>query len=89
MGAGQVEIVALDGQTLVLVGVDTKRSGQQGGGRDVSATAGRRLRNIATAYIEANNLGDMRWRFDQITLLVVAEDRALLRHRRDALALGE
>jgi putative endonuclease len=87
--AGVIDVVALDQETLVLVGVKTTKSGRQEGSQAVSAATGRRIKKIADAYIQANDLGGIEWRYDRITLLLVAEDRALLRHQRYALAPAE
>lgn len=86
---GCIDVVALDGDQLVLVDVVTVSAGHQKGDQTVSAATARRIKRIAASYIEANDLGEISWRFDRITLLVIAEDRALLRHHRDAIALGE
>lgn len=83
--AGRIDVLALDGDQLVLVDVTTMSAGHQKA-EAVSAANGRRIRRIAAAYVAANDVGDIRWRFDRVTLLVIAEDRALLRHHRDALA---
>jgi putative endonuclease len=87
--SGQIDVIALDGDQLALVDVRTVQAGRQDELGSVSAAVARRIKKVASAYIQANDLGDIKWRFDQISLLVVAEDRALLRHHRDALASGE
>ena len=87
--SGQIDVVALHGDQLVLVDVQTVRAGQQKELGSVSAAVARRIKKVASAYIEANDLGDITWRFDRVSLLVISEDRALLRHHRDALASGE
>lgn len=84
--SGRIDLIALDGDQLVLIDVVTARAGQQKGEWAVSATLARRINRIASAYIQANDLGDIKWRFDRISILVIAADRALLRHHRDALA---
>lgn len=87
--AGTIDVLGWDGDQLVLVDVKTVRSGHQGGLGTVSAAVSRRIKKVASAYIEANDLGDITWRFDRVSLLVISEDRALLRHHRNALASGE
>jgi len=87
--SGTIDVLGWDGDQLVLVDVKTVRSGRQGELGSVSTTVARRIRKVASAYIQANDLGDVSWRYDQVTLLVISEDRALLRHHRDALASGE
>lgn len=87
--AGRIDVIALEGDQLVLVDVVTVTAGHQKEGQAVSAATARRIKRIAASYVEANGLGDIRTRFDRIILLVIAEDRALLRHHRDALVSGE
>jgi putative endonuclease len=87
--SGQIDVIALDEGQLVLVDVQTVQASRQKELGSVSAAVARRINKVATAYTEANDLGDIAWRFDRISILVIAEDRALLRHHRDALAVGE
>lgn len=87
--SGRIDVIALDGDQLVLVDVRTVQAGHQKELGSVSAAAARRIKKVASAYIQANGLGDIRTRFDRVSLLVISEDRALLRHHRDALASGE
>ena len=47
----------------------------------------RRYAKLAAAYIQSAGVSDVAVRFDVITLLVVAEDRALLRHHRAAFVM--
>lgn len=86
---GTIDVLGWDGDQLVLADVKTVRAGRQGEPRSVSAAVARRVKKVASAYIEVNDLGDVAWRFDRVSLLVISEDRALLRHHRQALASGE
>lgn len=83
--AGSIDILAWDGDVLVLVDVKTGKTSRQGMGRSVSGAAARKVRRIAEAYIEQSDLDGVQWRYDRIDILVIAEDRALLRHHRDAI----
>lgn len=83
--AGAIDIVAMDGETLVIVVVKTRQSGHQEESQTVSAATGRRLKKLAKAYIEHTDLGVIGWRVDRIDLLVISDDRALLRHHRALL----
>lgn len=83
--AGIVDIVGFDSDVLVLVDVKTKRAGQQVAGKPVSAAVARRARKLAMAYMQQADLQERQWRFDRIEILVIADDRALLRHHRDAI----
>lgn len=83
--AGVVDIIAFDGDTLVVTDVKTSKAAGQKVSQAVSAAMARRIRRIAEAYLEFADLHDVTWRFDRIDLLVISEDRALLRHHRDAI----
>jgi putative endonuclease len=83
--AGEVDIIALDDNELVLVEVKTRRTVQRGTPEEaVTPAKQKRYAKLATAYIQYAGVADVGIRFDVITLLVLAEDRALLRHHRAA-----
>ena len=83
--AGEIDIVALDGETIVLVEVKTRRTVSKGTPEEaVTPAKCRRYAKLATAYLQSAEVSDVPVRFDVVTLLVVAEDRALLRHHRAA-----
>ena len=83
--AGEIDIVALDGTTVVLVEVKTRRSVGKGTPEEsVTPAKCRRYAKLAAAYLQSAGGSEVAVRFDVITLLVVAEDRALLRHHRAA-----
>jgi putative endonuclease len=82
---GEIDIVALDGTVLVLCEVKTRRTVAKGTPADaITPAKQRRYARLAAAYLQASSLEDVSVRFDVITLLVIAEDRALLRHYRAA-----
>ena len=83
--SGEIDIVALDGETLVLCEVKTRRTAAKGTPEEaVTPAKQRRYGRLAAAYVQASSLDEVSVRFDVVTLLVVAEDRALLRHFRGA-----
>ena len=83
--AGEVDIVALDGETVVLCEVKTRKTAAKGTPEDaVTPAKQRRYRRLAEAYLQHAGCSDTALRFDVITILVLAEDRALLRHHRSA-----
>jgi len=83
--AGEVDIVALDGEALVLCEVKTRRTQSKGTPEEaVTPAKQRRYARLGAAYVQHAGLQDPEVRFDVITLLVIAEDRALLRHHRAA-----
>ncbi len=88
--AGRIDIVARDGDTLVVVDVATTRAGRQGGLWTPTPAKARRVRRLARAYIEHAGMEESTpWRYDRVDLIVIAADRALLRHHRDGLSATE
>lgn len=83
--SGEIDIIALDGEELVLVEVKTRR-GTGKGTPDEAVTPAKQKKyaRLARAYIQHAGLRSPNLRFDVIALLVIAEDRALLRHHRAA-----
>ncbi len=82
---GEIDIVALDADELVLVEVKTRRGVSAGTPEEaVSSTKQKRLVRLGRAYIAYAGLTESLVRFDVIAIQVIAEDRALLRHRRAA-----
>lgn len=88
--AGEIDIVALDGDELVFIEVKTRRSERAGTGEEaVSAAKQRRLVRLADAYIHASGVDEVRQvRFDVVAIRVIADDRALLRHHRAAFQVA-
>lgn len=83
--AGEIDIIALDGEAVVLCEVKTRRSTSKGSPSDAVTPAKRqRYARLASAYVQEAGLSETQIRFDVIAILVVAEDRALLRHHRGA-----
>lgn len=86
--AGKVDLVAWDGPDLVLIDVTVRRSVQRNAvAMSVSQAKGRRLARIAQSWLTANECSPRQVRFDRITLFVLAEDRALLRHLRNQFTI--
>lgn len=85
---GEIDIVALDGDTVVLCEVKTRRTPLKGDPeQSITAAKRRRYARLAKAYLQHAELNDVEVRFDVIGLLVIAEDRALLRHHRAAFVV--
>jgi len=83
--AGEIDIVALDGETLVLCEVKTRRTVSKGTPEEaVTPTKQRRITRLAEAYVQHAGIEPVHVRFDVVSILVLAEDRALLRHHRAA-----
>jgi putative endonuclease len=89
--AGEIDIVARDGDTLVLVEVKTRRSERAGSPEEaVSSAKQRKIVKLAEHYAASGAFvpeGGMR--FDVVAIRVIAEDRALLRHYRAAFAVPD
>lgn len=83
--AGEIDVIALDGDTVVLVEVKTRKTVAKGTPDDaVTPAKQRKYRKLAQAYSQHAGLTDTQIRFDVVSILVIAEDRALLRHHRAA-----
>ena len=87
---GRIDVIAWDGDTLVIVDVVTRKAGRQGELWSPTPAKVRRVKRLAKAYMQYADLnGSTLWRYDRIDLLVISADRALLRHHRDALSTTE
>lgn len=86
--AGKVAVIAWDGPELVLVDVTTRRAGaMKADGKPMSQAKAKRLAKIAQAWIADNGVSLDQVRVDVVTIYVLAEDRALLRHHRGELTI--
>lgn len=85
--AGEADIVAIDGTTLVFVEVKTRTTDSKGTPEDaVSPAKQQRYSKIARTYIDKAGINEPSVRFDVVAIRPIAEDRALLRHHRDAFS---
>lgn len=83
--AGEADIVAFEGDTLVFVEVKTRTSFEKGfPSESVTPEKRARYEKIACWYLRDHDYVEMPVRFDIMALLVVAPDRAVVRHYRDA-----
>ncbi|MHB9003780.1 MAG: YraN family protein [Coriobacteriia bacterium] len=83
--AGEIDIVVLDGETLVLVEVKTRRTAAKGTPEEaVSPTKQKKLVRLAREYVAQAGLEPQEIRFDVIGIVPLSQDRALLRHHRAA-----
>lgn len=87
--AGEADIIALDTDVLVFIEVKTRTSFEKG---FPSEAVGRKKRDryerIAAWYLHESEYVDMPVRFDVMGLLVLGEDRAFLRHYKNAFGVG-
>lgn len=87
--AGEADIIALDGVTLVFVEVKTRTNLKKGLPSDsVTPKKRNRYEKIAAWYSSECNFVDMPVRFDIIGILVSADDRAVLRHYVNAFGVA-
>lgn len=84
--AGAIDVVATDDETLVFVEVSARATAEggfpEGGGRE---DRGRR-ETVAIAYLAEHEGVDCPVRFDNVSLVVLGEDKAFLRHHINALS---
>jgi putative endonuclease len=86
--AGEVDIVAWEGDTLAMVEVKTRRSLRMGTPEEsVSPAKQKRLARLARAYLAQCDRRPGCVRFDVVSVTVLAPDRALLRHHRAAFVV--
>lgn len=85
---GEVDVIAWEGPDLVLVEVKTRRSMRMGTPEEaVSPSKQRRIVRLARAYLAESGSAPRVVRFDVVCLRVLAPDRALLRHHRNAFGV--
>ena len=85
--AGCIDLVAEDEGTVVFIDV-TACDHSEGGFREGNLTR-EQFEVLAAAWLGENSPeGDISVRFDRIDMIVVSEDRALLRHHISALSDG-
>lgn len=83
--AGEVDIVALQGDVICFVEVKTRSNIQKGFPSEaVNERKRERYEKIAACYLKEYAYDDLRVRFDVISILVLGKDRAFLRHHINA-----
>lgn len=88
--AGEVDIIALDGDTLCFVEVKTRRGLEKGFPAEAVTRAKRtRYENIAACYLHDHHYCDIAVRFDIVSLVVLDDHRAFLRLHTNAFSAGE
>ena len=85
--AGEADIIAKDGQCLVFVEVKTRKDTRKGFPSEaVNAEKREKYERIALAYVSEFEETDIPIRFDVISIVVVAPDRAMIRHSINAFS---
>jgi putative endonuclease len=78
---GEADIIAMDGCELVFIEVKTRKDISKGFPSEAIGPKKRaRYERIAACYLSEFNYTDISVRFDAIAILVIADERALLRH---------
>ena len=78
---GEADIIATDGDTLVFVEVKTRTNINKGfPSESVTPEKRRRYEMLAAWYLRDHGVLDISVRFDVIGILVVAKDRAMIKH---------
>jgi putative endonuclease len=76
--AGEMDIIALEGSTLVFVEVKTRRGDRYGRPEEaITERKGQRLLRVAESYLQENRLEDVDWRVDVIAVELDAHGRLL------------
>lgn len=87
---GTMDLIVSNEDELVFVEVKTRSNKDHGLPEDAITDDKRAVyEKIAIAYLATVDVSDVAVRFDVVSILVVSEDRAFLRHHVNALAIGE
>ena len=86
---GEADIIARDGATLVFIEVKTRTGVSKGFPSEaVDARKRARYEKIAAWYLKDHDEFDIPVRFDVVALLVIAKDRAFMKHYVNAFGVG-
>lgn len=89
-GLGELDLVAIDGRTLVFVEVKTRQSDEQGHPAEaVDLNKQRRLTRLATAYLKRHGLLNHPARFDVVAITWPDGCRPKVEHIRNAFEAVE
>lgn len=84
---GEVDIIARDGSALVFVEVKTRTGIEKGFPSEAVGSKKRdRYEKIALAYLSDHGEDDISVRFDVVSIVAIAADRALIRHHISAFS---
>ena len=77
--AGEMDVIARDGDALVFVEVKTRRGDQFGTAAEaVNARKQQKLIDVAETYLQAQQLDDVDWRIDVVAVEMDARGKLLL-----------
>ena len=87
--AGEADIIARDGSAIVFIEVKTRSGAEKGlPSEAVGKQKREKYEKIAAMYLQDIDDVDVQVRFDVISILVIAKDRALLRHHVNAFGIA-
>jgi len=87
---GEVDVICLDGETVVFVEVKTRGPGSLARpDQAVTVTKRGRIVRAAAAFLSERGWWERPCRFDVVTVLVRGDGRPAVRHLRDAFSLDE
>lgn len=87
---GEADIIAQDEGTLVFVEVKTRSNADKGLPEEAVDEKKRdRYERIAAAFLAAYETVDIAVRFDVVSILVIGNERALLRHHTNAFTIDD
>lgn len=88
---GEIDLIALDGETIVFVEVKTRRSDSAGRPEEaVTQSKQAKLTRTALVYLKKNGLLEQRARFDVVAIIWAPESRSPeIRHIRNAFTPTE
>ena len=85
---GEMDIIARDGEVLVVVEVKTRASDDFGGPlAAVDVRKQRKLAQVAQCYLKQHRLGEVPCRFDVVGVTLVEGKEPVIEHIRDAFTL--
>lgn len=88
--AGTADIIARDGDTLVFAEVKTRTDLLSGFPSEaITKEKRQRYEKIACAYAADHKVSDVMMRFDVLALVVLDEERLIVRHHINAFCAGE
>jgi len=82
---GEIDIIALEGDTIVFIEVKTRKSVDFGQPEEsITAAKKRQLRRVAQGYLLRKNIQDVECRFDVLSLIYDEEKGYTINHIKDA-----
>ena len=86
---GEIDIVAMDNDTIVFVEVKTRANLEKGLPEDsVGPKKRKKYECLAAMYLQDHDFVDMPVRFDVVGILVMSKNRAFMRHHYNAFGVG-